>query len=427
MKKSLLIILSFLCTLGLFSCKKTETAVTPEELCFDIQRIQADMAFSSLKELYNPEPFEELKADVMAGKADRLESIFRIQKILKGYKCAHLRLEANDRAALFAKRVPFHFYCFGNDNYIYFAVQKYKKYLGWKLIKIGDLSVEDARDRIENFSIAPFETVTGEKYEFEYTLNFICLKEAGLVQKNGKARLTLESPDGEIKTISCKPITPSKFLKWEKISPEKENTLIYHYDVSKKYIVTPSEEKRTIYVQYNSCLEDPAYTIQNWFSDIASELKTGRYNTVVFDLRYNQGGQMSTQIAIDNELWKYKSEFDKCNLAIVTTGRTYSCACKFLNDFITLYPQVVLFGEETGQAVYNYTGYHVGNNLKKLNCIFVFPQQLDDEPELFKRAREVTHSDVHCGTLPDVEVSERFEDFMKGQDTIYNAIYDYFN
>ena len=122
MKKSLLIILSFLCTLGLFSCKKTETAVTPEELCFDIQRIQADMAFSSLKELYNPEPFEELKADVMAGKADRLECIFRIQKILKGYKCAHLRLEANDRADLFAKRVPFHFYCFGNDNYIYFKI-----------------------------------------------------------------------------------------------------------------------------------------------------------------------------------------------------------------------------------------------------------------------------------------------------------------
>ena len=129
-----------------------------------------------------------------------------------------------------------------------------------------------------------------------------------------------ENVVNEIKTISCKPITPSKFLKWEKISPEKENTLIYHYDVSKKYIVTPSKEKRTIYVQYNSCLEDPAYTIQNWFSDIASELKTGRYNTVVFDLRYNQGGQMSTQIVIDNELWKYKSEFDKCNLAIVTTG-----------------------------------------------------------------------------------------------------------
>ena len=71
--------------------------------------------------------------------------------------------------------------------------------------------------------------------------------------------------------------------------------------------------------------------------------------------------------------------------------------------------------------------YKKGNNLKKLNCHFVFPQQLDDQPELQKRAREVTHSDIHCGVLPDVEVYEKFEDFMKGEDTIYNKIYEYFN
>ena len=46
---------------------------------------------------------------------------------------------------------------------------------------------------------------------------------------------------------------------------------------------------------------------------------------------------------------------------------------------------------------------------------------------LYKRAAEVTHSDIHRGTLPDVEVYEKFEDFMKGEDTIYNAIYEYFN
>ena len=91
------------------------------------------------------------------------------------------------------------------------------------------------------------------------------------------------------------------------------------------------------------------------------------------------------------------------------------------------FPQTVLFGEETGQAIFNYTGYHNGNNLKKLNCVFVFPQELDDQPELYKRVREVTHSDIHRGVMPDVEVSEKFEDFMKGEDTIYNAIYDYFS
>jgi hypothetical protein len=211
-----------------------------------------------------------------------------------------------------------------------------------------------------------------------------------------------------------------------KLSPEKQNQLLKHFDTSKKYMVTASEEKQTVYAQCNSCDEDESYSVQNWFSDIISELNTGKYKTVVFDLRYNPGGDGAFELALNNELWKCKSELDKYNLAIVATGRTYSCSLRFINLVLMYYPQVVLFGEETGQAIFNYTGYHKGNNLKKLNCEFIFPQQTDDQPELQKRAREVTHSDIHCGVLPDVEVFEKYEDFMNGEDTIYNAIYDYF-
>ena len=66
--------------------------------------------------------------------------------------------------------------------------------------------------------------------------------------------------------------------------------------------------------------------------------------------------------------------------------------------------------------------------MKTLQCEFIFPQPIDTANEyLIKRAKEVTHSDIHRGTMPDVEVSASFEDFMKGEDTIYNTIYDYFN
>lgn len=317
MKKSLLIILSLLCALVFGACKNQKEKITPKDLYYDIERIQVDIAYSPLKGLYDPEPFEQL-------------------------------------------------------------------------------------------------------------LNFISLKEAGLVQKNGKVRLTLEAQDGTIKTLNCKATYPIKIKNWVKILPEKENQILRHFDTSKKYMVTSSEEKKTVYAQCNSCEVDESYKLQDWFSDIISELNTGKYNTLVFDLRYNPGGDGAFEMALNNELWKNKSELDKYNLAIVATGRTYSCSIRFINFVLMFYPQVVLFGEETGQAIFNYTGFNNGNNLKKLNCHFVFPQQLDDLPELQKRAREVTHSDIHCGVLPDVEVYEKFEDFMKGEDTIYNAIYDYF-
>ena len=428
MKKNLFIILSLLFAVSLFSCKNQKETVTPEELCFDIQNIQIDMAYSALKELYDPEPFEQLKADVISGKADRLECIFRIQEILRGYKCAHLNLQPNDSEVLYSKILPFYFYCFGNDYHIYWTIPKYKKYLGWKLVNIGGQTVEEAREKLCNYSSFPYETVSGEKYVFEYPQSYINYKAAGLVQKSGKINITLESHDGKIKTFNCPPINPSRIQRWMKISPEKENKVIMHNDTSKNYAVSTSSEKKAIYVQYNSCRPDDNYSCQQWFADIVSELNTGKYNTIVFDVRYNPGGYMSIEWMINNELWKNKSEFDKYNLALVTSGRTYSCATWFMNDFIRNYPQVKIFGEETGQAVFNYTDVDINNNRKKLNCHFNFPHILDTEiPELYKRAEEVTHSDIHCGTLPDVEVYEKFEDFMKGEDTIYNKIYEYFN
>ncbi|BDC93991.1 hypothetical protein [Treponema bryantii] len=426
MKKSFLSILLLALFVGFISCKNQKENVTPEQLCFDIQKIQLDMEYSSLRELYDPEPFEQLKADVMAGKADRLECFFRIQKILKEYKCLHLNLSPLDSSVLYSKMLPFYFYCFGNDYHIYWTIPEYQKYLGWKLVKIGECSVEEARRRLLNLSVYSYETVTGEKYDLDAPLSYVKFQSAGLVEKNGKVSFSLESRDGEIKTIKCKALKPSKIKRFVKITPEKANNF-NHYDTSKNYRIVTSEEKKALYVQYNRCLEDESYTCQKWFADIISELQTGKYNTVVFDLRYNPGGYATMEFMINNELWRYKSEFDKYNLAMITSGRTASCATWFMNDFIRNYPDVKIFGEETGEAVFNYTNRPLTNKLNALNCDFAFPKQLDEDvPELYKRAREVTHSDVHRGTLPDVEVFEKFEDFMNGEDTIYNAIYEYF-
>ena len=73
-------------------------------------------------------------------------------------------------------------------------------------------------------------------------------------------------------------------------------------------MVISSEEKKTVYAQCNSCEVDESYKVQDWFSDIISELNTGKYNTLVFDLRYNPGGDGAFEMALNNELWKYKSE-----------------------------------------------------------------------------------------------------------------------
>jgi hypothetical protein len=62
--------------------------------------------------------------------------------------------------------------------------------------------------------------------------------------------------------------------------------------------------------------------------------------------------------------------------------------------------------------------------LKGLNCKFAFPKVLDEYTPLIELKKRT--DSYYRGIMPDVEVCENFEDFMKGEDTIYNAIYDYF-
>ena len=66
MKKSVLLIIALILLSVFISCKNQKENVTPKDLYYDIERIQIDMAYSPLKEVYDPEPFEQLKAELDA-------------------------------------------------------------------------------------------------------------------------------------------------------------------------------------------------------------------------------------------------------------------------------------------------------------------------------------------------------------------------
>ena len=382
---------------------------------YDVEQIKVDLsASSSVKELYNPEPWEELQAEIMAGKISRNECVRKIRKLLMNYKIAHLQIrDLEVEADPNPKIRPFGFYCFSDGYYVTSAEEKNSKYLGWKLSGIGDCSMEELQKKLIDFYGC--ETPSGERYAFESFYYYDDFKELDLV-KNGKISFTLESPDGKRETVKLKPI----YMNTKKVQLESEKTTPFYHprDKNPSYSVKPSKENRTIYIPFNACMVREDYTIEQWFSDIGKELQTGDYDTIVFDLRYNGGGLM---MLTDNAMFKYKSLFEKYNMAIVASGRTYSAATEFMDMALRLYPNVKIFGEETGQAVFNYTGLKF-LNLKYLNIQIAWPGFVDEVPELYARAK-----DIHRGTFPDVEVGETSEGYLNGEDSIYKAIYEYFN
>ena len=398
------------------SCKKEEEEPSQQELYYDLIRVKADLASSSIRGLYDPAVFDELEKDILDGNVTGTDCYYRIKEIFSGFHVAHVNIGRTGTEKIDNMALPMNFYNFGNEYHISRAVKKYKKYLGWKIVEINGVPINEAIESVAKFR--SYETEVAKKYFLEYNIPYNDYKYAGLLDEKGKLRLKLESPDGKTEELKLKFIDVKK-ANFISFLPEKENECLPHF-VKEKYDIKPCPEKRTLYIPINYCLEREDYPASEWFADIVKELDNGSYDTLVFDLRYNPGGTMFTFGLPE----KYKDVLEKYNIALVVTGRTFSASTWFMESILTVCPDTKIFGEETGQAIYNYTGV-ANEELKAMKSKIIFPMYLDELSPLTNLKKRTT--EYYRGIMPDVQVFESFEDFSKGEDAIYNAIYDYFN
>lgn len=420
MKKSNTFILSAFIVLlfsNIFPLSAKEKIKT-EDLCKDISRIQYDLQVSEIRQHYDPQPFEELKKKVMKKKIDRIDCIFEIQKIISSYKIMHCGVGFSDTDQSIRNLIaPFIFKNFGEDLYVFFTLKEYEKYLGWKLVEMGGYSSKEITEILASYF--PYETPVGARYAADSDLPYRKLQHAGLVQKNGKMKFVFQDMEGNLETVVCKSADRAS-KDWTVFVPKKQNpylTLSENFFNPKNYFIQEATERKTLYIHYNSCFAMSDYLLTNFHSDLKTSLNNNQFETVVIDLRYNSGGFRNL---IEPIFYDVKDELLKRNLAVVISGRTYSAATEFLNFILNAFPNATLFGEETGQAVLNYTSVF-SKRYSVLNCDISFPSLISDVPALYERAE-----DIYRGTMPDVQVYETFEDFSNGEDSVYKVIEEYY-
>jgi hypothetical protein len=414
--------LYFFCIVGLFfvtSCSKNY-GKNSELMIIDIEMMQIDMASSPFKEMYDPEPFEVLKHDIMKHKVSRIDCILRLQEIIGSYGITHLNLGVNYPDEYYSEFAPISLFCIGDELRINYCSKEYGKYIGWKVVEMGGVPILKAIDKYTQFS--SHETPTSKKYCFNnQSLLWNRLKYSGLLNKEGKLSVAVQSDKGETESFDCKGISKLDPDNIAALVPEKVISINQNVRKGDDVVLVPSPQNKTYYFQFFGMMSQANNTYQNCLDTMMKELSLGDYDTVVFDLRYNSGGSSLGTIGFNYMLFNYKSELEKYNLALVISGRTYSAACRFIDNCCKIFPNIKIFGEETGQAILNYTLVNPQTMLR-LNCTFLCPTQIDSLPTMEKRS-----TNIHRGIMPDVEVTCTYADLMKGEDTIYKAIREYFN
>jgi hypothetical protein len=389
-----------------------------ELMIIDIKMMQIDIASSPFKEMYDPEPFEVLIQDIKKHKVSRIDCIFRLQKIIGSYGISHFILEVNYPDEYYSEFAPIALFRCGDELRLQNCPKEYGKYIGWKVVEMGDVPILEAIEKYAQFS--SYETPASKKYCFKNRIFWNRLKYSGLLNKKGKLSVTVQSDKGETESFECTGISKLDPDNFASLVLEKEISINKNVRKGDDVVLVPSPENKTYYFQFFGMMWKLHNTYKDCLDTMMKELNHNDYDTVVFDLRYNDGGSLLATAGFNHMLYNYKSELEKYNLALVISGRTYSAACRYIDNCCSLFPNIKIFGEETGQAVFNYTAVYA-QTMQRLNCTFCCPMEIDSLPTMEKRS-----TDIHRGIMPDVEVACTYADLMKGEDTVYKAIREYF-
>lgn len=113
--------------------------------------------------------------------------------------------------------------------------------------------------------------------------------------------LTVRTADGKTHTVSLQPLTQAQLAETETVNLQKSAPApITAYDRDAKYKLLELGGN-TLYIQYNSCFEDPDKPMQAFAAEVAERLDSGRFGRVIIDLRNNGGGS-------DGVIWPMLTE-----------------------------------------------------------------------------------------------------------------------
>lgn len=376
-----------------------------EEIYNDVEAVRKKLEYSILKNLYDEAPFLELEEDIKSGDAKKDEAVFRLMEIISDYDVSHLYLNANDEE-LYRDMFPVMLTWFKEGLFVTDADDSLKQYLGMKVVGIGGLSLEKFIDACAE--LFPFETDSGRKYVCENGLFPTFFSYLGLLNRDGTLSLKLLDSNQKEIDVFLKAMDRSK-IQVASLFGEDVPKFYQSYLNNLNYCYETNEETGVMFLRYYSCSEDKSYSFEECFLDMCDVMEENGYNKLVFDLRFNGGGN---RMIAREVLQKYAYRLQNVETAVLIGGKTYSAGAQFVEDCMKFLGNVVIVGEETGQKIKNYTEVKT-LDLPSLNCTLYYPTMSDNLTLLKERDKN-----AGGGIIPDFENMQSFEDFLKGVDTL---------
>ncbi len=288
---------------------------------------------------------------------------------------------------------------------------EYKKYIGQEVKAINGHSMDDIMQGMSAMVSYDNETYLRHSVQnMAYCTEL--LAHYGFADVNAAtASITLRSGQGEETTLEIPKLTRKKFEEWGGSKLANRRTLRKNAPATEPadayYKMFPLSDD-ALYVQYNRCQEAPDLPMSDFAELARSELDTGAYAKLLIDLRNNGGGSDGVLYPLVYEAQQFLA---KGGAVYVLAGeRTFSSA--LINTVQLKDTGAVFVGEETGGSV-DHFGSVTAFTLPNSKLSGQYSNKFIDIGTYYDAAKPYGIESF----MPDVEVRQKFDDYINGIDT----------
>jgi hypothetical protein len=389
-------------------------ALTAQELTAAQWREDLEFLTSAIRSRH-PEPFHAVRQAEFDRRVERLyESIPNLQDhevMVEMAGVAAMLVDGHTaiRGGLrfLSGQYPLRLEVFDDGIFIVSAPENLRSAIGARLVRIGDVTAEEAYQRVASVTAHDNENTLKSRVPGRMTIPEI-LHALAIIPERTRARFVVVSKDGRQSALDLNPVAYDRPIDWIQ-GRESGAQPLYLQHPNRNYWHEHLAGSQTLYVQYNRVENAEGEPIDAYFASLTRLVEETPLARIVLDVRLNGGGNDYLNAPVVD--WVKVSLPRVAGRFYVIIGRgTYSAAQKLVTR-LDLATAVVFVGEPTGGSP-NHFGDAVTRTLPNSGLtLTVSSRYHNDEP-----------GGNHRTFIPDILAPLTSVDYFAGTDPALDTI-----
>ena len=278
--------------------------------------------------------------------------IVEMARIVALINDGHTRIDFTRDAAIGFRRLPLRLYLYEDGLYVHAAATEYAHAVGARVVRIGNVSAEDAAAAVGQVVSYDNEMMIKDVLPHRLVIPEI-LHALGLVDQVDAAEFVVVDSRGKEHALSLSPVTADADIAWVDVRSDKTPAPLWLRDPANAYWHEYLPESRTMYLQYNAVTNKADEPLADYVKRLFQEIESAAVDRLIIDLRLNQGGNNFLNWPLIYAIIRSDKINQRGRLFAIVGRATFSAAMNCANA-LEHHTKVLFVGEPTGASPNHY-------------------------------------------------------------------------